>query len=96
MPHIKKPKWDMSQFNINVGTKLPMPPSHYIDIGMIAKAEINKVTVEITIQKVSNNDVEGTISNIHSSLESIDDLSVGDYVYIHRDFIASINKDIIK
>lgn len=96
MNEIKKPKWDKPVTHPAAGTYgkgTIIPPSSYIDVGMTAYAKHQSVEVVIKINKVINKyDTEGIIIKINSKTETVDDLSVGDYVFINRCDIEHLNQ----
>ena len=87
MVKVKKPKWDKPISLSASGSYGPdtIIQSNHIDEGMTVQAKLKSVEVIIKITKVENKyDTEGTIIKINSKTEIVDNLSVGDSVFINR------------
>ena len=86
MSNVKKPNWDKfpspGTFNQD-----EIPDPNNVAQGMTASLRLNGITVHVRIKTVlAGNNIEGQITKIDSEAETIEDLSVGDAVYIPQGF----------
>lgn len=87
MKKLKIPNWDKPISDISTTATYdinkPIPQLTEIAEGMTAYAKYHGILMEIKIQKIVNEkDIEGTITKINTTSETINNLSLSDYVLV--------------